>query len=140
MRTARLSVADSPRLWSDGNANIEVRGAFPMNAGVGAKSTSVVYFELEPGRELGRHTDSAEEILVVLAGEVEATIGDETGHASEGDIVLVPEMMPHNVRNVGDVTARIVGVFSSGHVVSTFDHAFQPGDQHVFDTREMQVA
>jgi quercetin dioxygenase-like cupin family protein len=35
-----------------------------------------VYFELEPGKELGAHTDSAEEIVYIIDGTVEATIGN----------------------------------------------------------------
>jgi quercetin dioxygenase-like cupin family protein len=127
-------------LHSNTNPNVAVRGAFPMNGNTGTRTTSVVYFELEPGRELGMHTDSAEEILVIMGGEVEATVGDDRGRASEGDIVLIPEMVPHNVRNVGSETARVCGVFSSNYVVSTFEHAFEPGGQNVFDTREMVAA
>ncbi|MGH9963716.1 MAG: cupin domain-containing protein, partial [Nitrososphaeraceae archaeon] len=47
------------------------------SSAAGTKSGSVVYFELEPGYELGTHTDSAEEIVYIADGTVELTIGDE---------------------------------------------------------------
>jgi quercetin dioxygenase-like cupin family protein len=102
-----------------------VRAAFPLYRDAGAKSTAVVYFELEPGKELARHTDSAEEVLVVLEGEVEATVGDETGRVGPGAVVLVPALEPHGARNVGDTVARVVGVFSSNTIVSVFDEPFE---------------
>jgi hypothetical protein len=40
-----------------------ITGKFALFSGVGTKS-SAVYFELEPGFQLGTHTDSAEEIVL----------------------------------------------------------------------------
>jgi hypothetical protein len=42
-----------------------VTGNFALYSAAGTKSGSVVYFELEPGCELGTHTDSAEEIVYI---------------------------------------------------------------------------
>ena len=47
-------------------------------------STATVYFELEPGMHVGRHVDSAEELLLILEGSAEATVGDETGLRERG--------------------------------------------------------
>ena len=44
-----------------------------MHTGVGAASTAVIYFEHEPGEHHGRHTDSAEEVVLVLEGEAEVS-------------------------------------------------------------------
>jgi len=101
-----------------------IRFGWPIYRDTGAKSTAVVYFELDPGMELVRHTDSAEEVLVVLEGEVEATVGEETGRVGPGGLVLVPALEPHGARNVGETTARVVGLFSSNTIVSVFDDAF----------------
>jgi quercetin dioxygenase-like cupin family protein len=105
---------------------------FPFYAGTGNQSSSVVYFEIEPGRYLGRHTDSAEEIVLILSGTVEASLGDQTGQLSAGQAVLIPAMVPHGVRNIGDETARCVGFFSAAIVESTFDRPLMPfGTQKV---------
>lgn len=104
----------------------EARATWPVYRDTGSANTAVVYFELEPGAHLGSHTDSAEEVLVVLAGEVEATVGGEQGRLSAGGIAVVPAMVPHDVRSVGKVTAKVAGVFSSNTIVSIFDDAWEP--------------
>lgn len=83
---------------SELDPTIRVRVAFPHSSAVGNASTATVYFELEPGTHLGRHTDSAEELLLILEGEGEALVGDETALAGEGAILTVPAMEPHDIR------------------------------------------
>jgi quercetin dioxygenase-like cupin family protein len=109
-----------------------VRVGFPHSSAGGNASTATVYFELEPGAHVGLHRDSAEELLLVLEGEGEATVGDETGVARAGDIVTVPAMEPHDVRNVGERPLRVLGFFSASTVVSTFDEPVAPGGPQVF--------
>jgi len=105
---------------------------FPLHSAAGTAASAVVAFELTPGAELATHTDSAEEILLVLEGEAEATVGDETGPLRAGDLAVVPALAPHSVRNVGDGTLRVVGFFASATVVSTFAEAAEPGAPQVF--------
>jgi quercetin dioxygenase-like cupin family protein len=107
---------------------------FPFFLGTGTKSTAVVYFEIEPGHRLGTHTDSAEEVLLVLEGEAEVSLEDEQGLLSAGEMALVPAMVPHGLRNAGDETVRVVGFFSSNVVVSTFDQPMLPFNQRVVGT------
>ena len=45
-----------------------LRVSFPLHSAAGTASTATVLFELDPGAELGVHTDSAEELLVVRGG------------------------------------------------------------------------
>ncbi len=114
--------------------DMRVKVNFPFFAGTGTKSTAVVYFELEPGRRLGTHTDSAEEILLILEGTVEVSLGEERGELSAGEMALVPAMMPHGLRNAGDEKVRVVGFFSSNVVVSTFDRPVMPFNERVVGT------
>src|SRR4029079_19725677 len=97
-----------------------LRAVFPITSAQGAVSTAIVYIELEPGGELPEHRDSAEELLLALEGEVEASVGDETGPLRAGEIALVPAMAPHGLRNVGDRPARLVGFFGGSTTVATF--------------------
>ena len=140
MLTVNVPTLPLQTQWGETSPTIRVAVTFPFFGGIGTKNSAVVYFELEPGREVGTHTDSAEEILLILEGKVEATVGDERGQVSSGGMALVPEMVPHNVRNVGSVTAKIVGFFASANVVSTFEEAFQPNGMRVFDTAQIPVA
>jgi quercetin dioxygenase-like cupin family protein len=117
---------------SELDPTIRVRVAFPHSSAVGTASTATVYFELEPGTHLGRHQDSAEELLLILEGDGEATVGDETALASEGSILTVPSMEPHDIKNVGSGPLRVLGFFSASTVVATFVGPAGPGEPQVF--------
>lgn len=120
----------------------KVTGNFALYSAAGTKSGAVVYFELEPGKELGSHTDSAEEIVYVIDGTIEATIGNEKGSLSKGELGVVPVMERHNFRNIGTGTdtAKVIGFFSSPNVVSTFEKVFMPANFREFDTTKLLPA
>ena len=109
-----------------------LRAAFPLHSNLGTASTATLLFELEPGAALPVHRDSAEELLLVLEGEAEATVGDEVGRLASGEVAVVPAMEPHGVRNIGETTLRVLGFFSSSTLIATFDEAFAPGAPQVF--------
>ncbi len=126
MITERIDQLELLEVWYENDPTMRVKVNFPFFLGTGTKSTAVVYFELEPGHRLGTHTDSAEELLLFLEGEAEVSVGDEQGQVSAGEMALVPAMVPHSLRNVGDETVRVVGFFSSSTVMSTFDQPVVP--------------
>lgn len=111
-----------------------VQAAWPLHRGTGSRSTAAVYFELEPGTHLGTHTDSAEEVLVVFAGEVEVVVGDERDRVAAGGLAVVPAEMPHDVIAVGETPARVAGVFPSSTIVSVFDDEWVPYATRVLGT------
>ena len=78
---------------------------FPFYAATGNESSSVVYFDIEPRHYLGTHTVSAEEIVLILTGTVEARLGDETGQLSAGQAVLIPAKVLHGIHNIGQEKA-----------------------------------
>jgi quercetin dioxygenase-like cupin family protein len=125
---------------ADDDPNRKVSGNFALYSGVGTKSGAVVYFELEPGKELGTHTDSAEEIVYVVEGTIEATVDNEKDHLSRAELGVVPVMERHNFRNVGTNTAKVIGFFSSPNVVSTFEKVFMPANFKEFDTTKLLSA
>ena len=102
-----------------------LRVGFPVHSAAGTASTATVLFELDPGAETGIHTDSAEELLIILQGTAEARVGDETGRLETHQVGLVPPMAPHGLRNVGDEILRVLGTFSASTVVSTFEQPFE---------------
>ncbi|MFD1038775.1 cupin domain-containing protein [Virgibacillus byunsanensis] len=99
---------------------------FPFWVGVEAKTLSVVYFEIEPGNALGEHTDSAEEIVLVLSGSAEAIICEEVTDLNEGKMVIIPEMASHSIKNTGNETVKCIGFYSKPVVTSTFKEVMQP--------------
>ena len=134
MLAVQLTERDLVEISSETDESRRIRVDFPISSIEGAASTAVVYFELEPGEHTGMHTDSAEEIVLVLSGRAEAVVGDERGELSAGGMGLVPALVPHDVRNIGDETVRVVGFFSSGIVVSVFDDPLMPAGRRVVGT------
>jgi len=114
------------RFFSENDEARECRATWALHGESGSASTAVIYFELERGKRLGRHRDSAEEVLVVLEGAIEATVGDDRIRVEAGGMALVPAQVPHDVRNVGDGPARVAGFFSSNTIVAVFDEPWQP--------------
>jgi quercetin dioxygenase-like cupin family protein len=109
-----------------------LRVSFPMHSATGAASTATVLFELDTGAELPVHTDSAEELLIVVQGTGEARVGDEVGRLETHQVALVPPMAPHGIRNVGDDVLRVFGTFSASTVVSTFEEPMGPDGPQIF--------
>jgi quercetin dioxygenase-like cupin family protein len=134
MISADLTKLEMLDAWYEHDPAMRVTVNFPFSAATGNENSAVVYFEVEPGHYLGTHTDSAEEIVFILSGEVEASLNDEKGRLSTGQAVLVPAMAPHGVRNVGVETARCVGFFSAANVESTFDQPLMPFGQRTAGT------
>lgn len=127
MLIARTGELDLMEGWFDSDPeHTRVRVAFPINKWAGSQASAVVYFELKPGDRLASHTDSAEEILYVVAGEAQAEVGDETGRLCAGDLAVIPAMVPHGLANVGSDTVKVVGFFSESEIISSFDEPVQP--------------
>lgn len=137
MITANLNRLELNEFQAENAPDQYCRANFPMLGALGTKSTGMVYFELDPGNNLGRHTDSEEEILLVLDGNVEVQVGNEIGRLGAGEVALVPRMVPHDLRNLGPHTARIVGFFGAPNIVATFDHPWQQLQSNVVSTEAM---
>jgi quercetin dioxygenase-like cupin family protein len=97
-----------------------LRVAFPVSSATGTAASATVWINLAPGGEVAEHTDTAEELLYIVDGEVEASVGDETGTLRAGDLAVVPALAPHSFRNLGDGEARILGFFAGSTNVGTF--------------------
>jgi quercetin dioxygenase-like cupin family protein len=81
------------------------------------KDTGEAYCLLEvglaPGMAVPRHTHTREdEVYFVLAGELEATVGEETFVLRPGDTLLAPRDFPHQLRNSGTSENHFLLVFS----------------------------
>ena len=122
------------------NPGQRCRATFPLLAAHGSKQSALVFIELDPDEELGAHTDSAEELLLVMEGAIEATVGNETASALKGELVLVPKMVPHNFRNTGSGKAKVLGFFGgANNIVATFENTWLPAESNVVDTSMFPV-
>jgi quercetin dioxygenase-like cupin family protein len=132
MQTVDLNALDLMEIESALDPARRLRVTFPISSDTGAAASATVYFEVEPGEHIGVHTDSAEELLVVLEGTAEGLVGEEVAHAEAGQVVVVPAMVRHDMTNVGDGVLRVLGTFASSTVVSTFEEPLAPGGPQVF--------
>jgi quercetin dioxygenase-like cupin family protein len=127
MEPVRFADLDLDAVTQDIDPDAEWLAGFPFSPDRPGETTAesaeytVVYNELAPGKRIGRHADGVDELLFVLAGTVEATVGDERATADAGTLAVVPAETPHSVRNVGDDPAQLVGVFATAPVASTWD-------------------
>jgi quercetin dioxygenase-like cupin family protein len=126
MLTASTPDLDLAEVYIDSDPRGRVFPAFPINCFTGAEHTAVVYFEVQPGDYLPTHTDSAEEILYIVAGEGEAHLGDERGRVRAGDLAVIPAMVPHGIANTGDEPLKVVGFFCESEITSAFEEPLQP--------------
>jgi quercetin dioxygenase-like cupin family protein len=130
MQLNELNLMDG---WQEHDPALRWKVQFPLMGMPGTASLGSVYFELEPGQVLPSHTDSRDEIVILLSGSGEGTVGNETSHLSAGGMVFIPAMEPHGFRNTGSETVRAIGIFAGAAVVSTFEHEVMPMGIRVFD-------
>lgn len=140
MITVSLNDLELHETWTKNDPEQRCRSTFPLAEALGSENSTLVYFELAPGDHLGRHTDSAEEVLLILSGTVEVSVGEETGQVEQGGFALVPTMVPHDLRNVGEGTAKVLGFFGSPNIVATFDEVWLPDNTPVIDTAAIFAA
>src|SRR3954447_5757702 len=112
--------------WLDGDPAARWRSTSVLGSGTGARAAGASLLEVDPACRLPRHTDSAEEVIVVIDGTAEVTVGEERTTAAAGDMALVPECVPHEVRNAGDGVLRFAAVYAAPEVVTTYEAPVQP--------------
>jgi quercetin dioxygenase-like cupin family protein len=108
--------------WIEGDETARWRS----EAGHTGTASGSSLLEVDPGCRLPRHTDSAEEVVVVVAGEAEVQIGDQAHRVGAGEVALVPRDAPHEVRSVGGDVLRFAAVYAGTDVVTCYEAEVQP--------------
>lgn len=80
----------------------------------GASEVSVIRQRQQPGGTNPLHTHDREEVLVMLAGGLQVTLGDEPRLVDAGDAVVIPAGTPHKLENTGDQEAEWLIVAPAG--------------------------
>jgi quercetin dioxygenase-like cupin family protein len=138
MITVNLNQLELNEFVAKADEKQHCKATFPLIGAHGSKQLATVYFELAPGDRLGNHTDSAEELLIILDGELTAIIGNERMPVSQGNIALVPKMVPHDLQNTGSTRARVLGVFGgANNIVATFENELSPTNSNIVDTTQI---
>lgn len=85
------------------NGNVGTSLATPR---LGARDVTVVRQRQTPGGFNPTHTQSREEVMILLAGTVTVSGGDERFDLSAGDALIIPAQTPHRVDNTGGTDAE----------------------------------
>jgi quercetin dioxygenase-like cupin family protein len=125
VKSASFATADLDDAWIDGDDTARWRSA----AGETGDDSGTSLLEVPAGCRLPLHTDSAEETIVVVDGIASISVGDEESEVPAGGVALVPECVPHEVRNAGDGPLRFVALYAGTDVVTTYEQAIQPGGE-----------
>ena len=118
--------ADFSPSWIEGDEGARWSSTAGHGHGVGAAASGSSLLRIEPGQRLARHTDSAEETIVVTAGVAEVWLRGEERRVRAGGIALVPADTPHEVRNAGEETLSFLAVYASPDVVTRYEQEVQP--------------
>jgi quercetin dioxygenase-like cupin family protein len=82
---------------------------------------SVMEFVTPPGKGVALHVHEREDELVyLLEGEIEVTLGNQKMKAVPGVMALLPRGIPHSFTNIGDKPSRLLDTILPGQ----FDNYF----------------
>ncbi|HET8679777.1 MAG TPA: dimethylsulfonioproprionate lyase family protein [bacterium] len=111
----RLQIADvAAREFPAGRATRVFAGI----SGLPAKRFVVGESTIFPRGAVPAHHHSNEEIYVILQGEGQMTVGDETFPVSAGSAVYLPPNIPHELHNTGEGNLVTIFVYAPATVVS----------------------
>jgi quercetin dioxygenase-like cupin family protein len=90
-------------------------GAFALHSGTMAPGT---------GAPLHVHTHE-DETFYVIAGEVEATAGDDPETLQAGDCIFLPRGIPHRLQNISSEQAQIIMLIQPAGLEEFFERVEQ---------------
>lgn len=126
--------------WVERDSTMRGRFAFPLTGAQGAASSSVIYFEVEPGDKVLRHTHSAEEVLYLVHGRAAVEVEGERAEGEAGAVVFVPAHAPHALESIGTDTLKVVGFFPAAGMVHTYEAPIEPFGVDILVTPEPEEA
>jgi len=112
--------------YVEGDDTARWESAAGHSPSTGARASGSSAIRVAPGCRLPRHTDSAEETIVVVAGTAELEVGGERSRVPAGGLAVVPKDVAHQVRNAADATLTFVAVYAEPDVVTRYEQVVQP--------------
>jgi mannose-6-phosphate isomerase-like protein (cupin superfamily) len=77
---------------------------------------TLIVEEIAPGDRIPLHTHPINEVIVILAGVPEVTLGDDTRELGPGSDVFIPAGTLHRTRNRTTSTVRLHAMFPSERI------------------------
>jgi len=128
MEVTNVSELETTELRSGASDEVVWVGGFFAYGGDGAEQSATIYFAVPPGDRLGKHVDTAEETQLILSGEGELLLEDGAKPIKPGDVFVLPEGTPHDLRNTGSEDLRVIAFFSKPQVEQHWDIDTWPPD------------
>ena len=76
---------------------------------------SVIQIHTPPGKGISAHVhENEDELVYLLQGEIEVSLGDQTMRAVPGVMALLPRGIPHGFTNVGDTPSIVIDTILPG--------------------------
>ncbi len=72
--------------------------------------TTHSYVDIEPHMPLPEHSHPHEQIVNLLEGKLEMTVGGETHTLEAGDVLVIPSNVPHSC--IAHEPTRVLDIFS----------------------------
>ena len=77
---------------------------------------TLIVEEIAPGDRIPLHTHPINEVIVILEGFAEVTLGAVTKRVDRGSVVFIPAGTPHGTKNTGPSPVRIHAMFPSEQI------------------------
>ena len=74
-----------------------------------SKNMTVVFWDIEAGKSFDKHSHPNEQVTVMIEGEMEMTINDETRIYKTGEMIIIPSNAKHSGISITD--CKVVDVF-----------------------------
>mgnify|MGYP001303054896 CR=1 FL=1 len=111
MSDALLRAQDAPRIDEDWGSLSWVASRAVGNV----QDMTLGRVVIKQGKSNPRHCHPAcEEVIYLLSGRLEHTLGDATFTLEAGDIFAIPAGVFHNGTNIGDTDADMIIAYSAG--------------------------
>jgi quercetin dioxygenase-like cupin family protein len=142
--TAAASATQTPVIDSNTLERIKVRSSdnpavkwnasFVVFGGHGTTQSSTIVYEIEPGGELGWHTDATEETQYIVSGKGEFQTEAGVFPVGPGTVFAIPTPVRHNLKNTGAEPLRAVAFFAAAMFTQAFDNEMLPPKTHILGT------
>jgi quercetin dioxygenase-like cupin family protein len=98
-----LTTSSPFRSW-EGREPFQIHPGVRLQA-IGGEQVLLCRVTYEPGTTVARHAhEQTEQLMAIVEGEVEMTIGAETKTLRPGDVVVVNRGLEHELHSAGGVT------------------------------------
>jgi quercetin dioxygenase-like cupin family protein len=87
-----------------------------VGAGPHVDDITLIVEEIAPGDRIPLHTHPINELIVILQGNPEVTLGDDTREVDPGAVVFIPAGTTHGTRNRSTSPVRLHAMFPSEQI------------------------